>query len=178
MKIISVTASYGYTQSLPEYSNVKPSLSLTAEVGPHEHPADVYDRLFAECQAAVHHQIDAALEANGKRAKFDPAPRFQVVQTDADYWQGPDGVPHRLIAILPDSLQPPPAGFLHTMRHGGDSRGLRFDHARRVAAKLASTNDQVIDCSDGDMAKLPQKALPPVDPNAGWGFEDGEDNSL
>ena len=47
MKITQVTVSYGETQSLPEYSNVKPHLSLTAEIEPQDDPTQIEFELWA-----------------------------------------------------------------------------------------------------------------------------------
>jgi hypothetical protein len=38
VKITQITVSYGETQSLPEYSNVKPNVTLTATLDPTDSP--------------------------------------------------------------------------------------------------------------------------------------------
>jgi hypothetical protein len=70
MLVTSVTVSFQETHSLPEYCNVKPMLSLTAQIG-EEDAADVIAALTQQVQAYVHGEIDAALERVGKAAVYD-----------------------------------------------------------------------------------------------------------
>src|SRR5215208_8322371 len=106
MRITQITVSYGETQSLPEYSNVKPSLTLTAVLEDGDDPEDEEFELCEYARASVHAQIDAALEANDRPAKYDPCPRYQVLMTYWDRWGHPKGTPEppKVVVILPNAI--------------------------------------------------------------------------
>ena len=150
MRITQVTVSYGETQSLPQYSNVKPQLSLTAELEPGDDPETAKAALWATAIADVREQIDLALEANGRRAKHDQvSPRYQVMRS------GFTPTRQRLIVIAPNSAELPTRGdFVHASYD--ESHNLRLGHARAVAAEVAGNyhNAIVLDCSDGDLSPI------------------------
>ncbi len=165
MNIIQITVSYGATQSLPEYSNVKPSLTLTAALDQGEDVALVEAQLWEHARTAVHAQIDQALEANGKPAKYDPAPRYQVLRTYWNQWDHRgETKPPQYVIIAPDAL---------TLDRGAYSQGLivdssklRYAHAQKVAAELLGDKDEgytLIDCADGDLSRL--DAVLPLKPD-------------
>src|SRR5215510_12607964 len=106
MKITQITVSYGATQSLPEYSNIKPQLTLTATLDEGEAFEAVEAELWALAKGHVHEQIDQALEASGQSAKYDPCPRFQVLRTYRDYHasRGADQPP-LFVVIVPDGVK-------------------------------------------------------------------------
>lgn len=158
MNITQITVSYGETQSLPEYSNVKPSITITATLDPGEKPETAEAELWFHAKQAVHAQIDLALEANDRAAKYDPAPRYQVMRTYNDAY-GPNRDKPKvpiIVVVLPNELGTKERfdnRFVHAGYH--ESRMLRYDHAMRVAHKAAQENDaEIIDCADGDLSRL------------------------
>lgn len=158
MNITQITVSYGETQSLPEYSNVKPNITITATIQEDEDATAVEVALWAHAKQQVHEQVDLALEANDRAAKYDPAPRFQVMRTYNDNY-GPNRDKPKLpiiVVILPNELgvkERFDARFVHAGY--AESRMLRYDHAMRVARKAAQEHDaDLIDCADGDLARL------------------------
>jgi hypothetical protein len=58
---------------------VKPSLSITVEVGEGEDIEQVVDALNTVCQGHVEDQIDAALMGDGQPPKFYAGPRFKLL---------------------------------------------------------------------------------------------------
>ena len=58
MKITSVTVGMGITASLPEYCNVKPSLTLTATVYADDDAQAVIHRLRAQVRAFCEGEVD------------------------------------------------------------------------------------------------------------------------
>jgi hypothetical protein len=160
MILTQITVSYGGTQSLPEYSNTKVNISLTATIDPDDDPADVERVLWEHAKESAHAQIDAALEANGKAAKYDPAPRYQVMQTYWSQWDHKgEAKPEQYVIILPSTIDLERDAYAQKLVHVSsmeDSRKLRYDHARRVAtAKLHEGDDYtLIDCADGDLSAL------------------------
>jgi len=167
MKITQVTVSYGETQSLPEYSNVKPALTLTATIDPYDDPAVAEAALWELARQSVHAQIDAALEANGRAAKYDPAPRYQVLMTYWDRYGRPRDTPEppKIVVILPNSveLERGPDVYFVSPNHL-DTRKLRYAHALRIATEAAQERGYtLLDCADGDLSRL-LAALPVVEP--------------
>lgn len=157
MNITQITVSYGETQSLPEYSNVKPSLTLTATIEDYEDPEKVEAALWEMAKAAVHAQIDLALEASDKPAKYSTDPRYQVMTTYTDSYLRKD-MPKlpKLVVLLPDSFDAR-AHYEKVLVHAvyPESRNMRYDQAMRVAFKAANERDaELIDCADGDLAPL------------------------
>lgn len=159
MNITQITVSYGETQSLPEYSNVKPNLTLTAVLQDGDDPAEVEALLWSHAKAAVREQIDQALEGSGKAAKYDPAPRYQVMKTYRDRWadRGKPKAP-KIAVILPNELELARDAYPASLVHAGypESRGLRHAHVWRLAEQVARENDgyTLIDCSSGDLSAL------------------------
>lgn len=165
MKITNLTVSYGETQSLPDYCNVKPALSMSATVEEGEDPAEVEARLWDQVKGTVQEMVDQALEGSGKAARHDTCQRFQVMRTYWDrYWQAKDvPEPPKLVIILPDNLNLSDV-LGQQLVHAGypESRKLRPAHARRIAEQEAAQLEaQIIDCSDGDLSRL-EAALAPV----------------
>ena len=158
MNITQITVSYGETRSLPEYSNVKPNLTLTAVLNDGDDPAAVEAELWTQVKNAVHAQIDQALEANDRPAKYDPAPRYQVMRTYNDAYGVNRDKPKLpiIVVVLPNELGVKER-FDNRFVHAGynTSRDLRYEHAMRVARKAAIENTaDLIDCADGDLSRL------------------------
>lgn len=163
MQITQITVSYGETQSLPEYSNVKPSITLTAVLDDGEDAAAAESDLWTQAKNAVREQIDLALEANGKAAKWSGEPRYQVMQTYWDQWSHKgETKPPQYVIILPNSINPDRGAYaqklIHAGNYSGEARKLRHSHARRIAESVVADRDDgpytLLDCSDGDLTAL------------------------
>ena len=161
MKITQITVSYGATQSLPSYSNVKPQLALTATIDDGEDPQEVEAQLWDMVKNAVHQQIDLALEACDQAAKYSAEPRFQVLQTYWNQWDHKgEAKPPQYVVILPNEInlnRDAYAQRLISAASSGDSRKLRYTHALAVARSVLGDTDEqrtLIDCSDGDLTPL------------------------
>lgn len=161
MHITQITVSYGETQSLPSYSNVKPNLTLTATLDEGDDPAEAEALLWQHAKESVHAQIDLALEANDQAAKYDPAPRFQVMKTYWNQWDHRgETKPPQYVVILPNEINPDRDAYgqrLIHANHSGESRKLRYTHALAVAKDAmngADDNPTLLDCSNGDLTPL------------------------
>jgi hypothetical protein len=158
VKITQITVSYGETQSLPEYSNVKPNLTITATLDEGELAEEVETELWNMAKASVHAQIDLALEASEKPAKYSTDPRYQVMTTYSDnsYLNRDRPKPPQLIVLLPNAFDHR-AQYDKVLVHAiyPESRNMRYDHAMRVAFKAALERDaELIDCANGDLTRL------------------------
>ena len=160
MNITQITVSYGETQSLPEYSNVKPNLTITTTLNDGDDPTESETLLWQHVKSAVREQIDQALEANGKAAKWSDAPRYQVMQT---YWSQYDHKgetkPPQYVIILPNEINPDRDTYAQKLVHAGhyssEARKLRYAHALRIATDAMQNGEYaLLDCSNGDLSSL------------------------
>lgn len=163
MHITQITVSYGETQSLPEYSNVKPLLSLTATLDEGEDVAIVEAQLWEHAKDAVHAQIDAALEANDKAAKYSTEPRYRVMRTYQGYTAHGKIDQPKIVVVFPTELR---LDEQLDTRLGSvsyrETKNLRYSHAMRIATEYAHDQQCVLlDCADGDLSRL-EALLPPL----------------
>lgn len=136
MHVTEVTASWSETCSLGNYSNVRPSLTLKATIGPEEEDAQLAIWALTEtCKRHVQEQVDQALEAEGEPAKYSSEPRFDV--HTANYTP-------RMVVIVPAGTERLPHCWLH-------KSGLRLAHARRIAQQRYSEEYVLFDCAHGDV---------------------------
>lgn len=96
MNITQITVNWQQTQSLPEYSNIKPSLSLTAQLQDGDNVDEVIIQLRDQARSFVQEHIDEALERNDVPAKYSEDPRFDVYV----HGRGTD----RKMAIVPSGV--------------------------------------------------------------------------
>jgi len=179
VKLTQITVSYGVTQSLPQYSNVKPAITLTADLEDGDSPAVVEANLWQWAKDAVHHQVDLALEANDQAAKYSTEPRYQVMKTYWNEWDHRgEAKPPQYVIILPNEVNPNRDAYAQRLVHAnysGESRKLRYTHALAVAQEVLRNADDgpmLIDCADGDLTPLNLALSAPERPT--W---DGVDNS-
>lgn len=99
MNITTVTVGWQETVSLPEYNNVRPSVSLTATVEEHENPAEVLDSLLDSAKRIVRQEVDHALEMHGQSPKYYEGTRYQAVKS----WG------QRRVLIIPNSIEIKPS---------------------------------------------------------------------
>lgn len=179
MRITTVTIGFGATQSLPEYSNVKPTCTLSAEVAEGEDPAAVAAQLQHAARQLVEAEIDNALEYNGRPARYSTEPRYQVIHTGSQWLRrkgnGPQvkcQPPEHLVIILPNELRLESASDQWWSHLYGASRKVRHGHALRAAEEYIADNSEkswrLIDASDGDLSKVPawvlESAVAPEEP--------------
>lgn len=177
MQITEITVSYGRTQSLEAYCNVRPSITLRATLDEGEDPEAARQQLLAEARAIVYEEVDQALEDDGKAAKYSAEPRYRLYITSEAMWVGRDrwggrttkvDAPERLLVLAPNDARLD-AGDAPTWwnRPYGASSKLRMSHARRRIAEYLKENAEfrLIDCADGDLSRIPQWAMsPPPEP--------------
>ena len=195
MKLLTITVSYGQTQSLPEYSNVKPNLTLTAQLDEGDDPTAIEAALWDVARLHVHEQIDQALESSGLAAKYDQtSPRYQVLRTrrrDSYHERHLPQLP-AIVVVLPNEITIEDKRLAQP--YARETQRLRYAHALRVAAEYAhDQNAMLLDLSGGDLtplwAALPTDPPPPepraavasaaadVDPSEDEDFgEDDEDD--
>lgn len=178
MKLTQITVSYGATQSLPEYSNVKPNLTFTATLDDGDDPEQIEAQLWAMAKESVHEQIDSALERNDKAAKYSDEPRYQVMRTYWNEWEHRgQPKPPQIVVILPNETslkEHIDTKLVHTGY--GESRKLRYAHALRLASQNAVEHESaLIDCASGDLTPL-LAALAVADSASVQ--DDGPDNSF
>ena len=124
MRITQITASWQETVSLGNYSNVKPSISLTATLDEGDDPAAWKAALMNEARTFVQEQVDAALEANDQPAKYSLEPRYDVRYTYVGNT--------KIVVIAPADVRIPGRSvYAHHVKH-------RLATARRLARHIRS----------------------------------------
>ena len=138
MIITEVTASWTETANLGNYSNVKPSLTLTAQLAEDDNPHIVAEQLLLTCRAQVQDLVDQALESMEEPARYSTDPRFDVWSTQIG--------PRSVYIIAPSGAQPE----LEIRSWRATSRQ-RFPAAQRYADQRANV---VIVADGSDMASV------------------------
>jgi len=153
MQIIEITVSYEATQSLSDYSNVRPGIRLTVRLDEGDDPVIARQTLLDEARTIIYQEIDDCLFIDGKAPRYYNGPRYRVEYSRERRW----------VVILPDDDDL----YQKLFELGDDwcssrdmrpSRGMRLDQAYTVAARLVADNAEkqyvVVDCSDGDLSHL------------------------
>ncbi len=155
MNITEITVSYEATQSLSDYSNVRPGVRLTATLGENDDYVIARQNLLAEARAVVHEEIDRCLIGDGKAPRYYIGPRFQAMHNRDLH----------VIVIMPNEASPnllPGFGWYH---HG--VRRMSLDQARRLMTEyVAQTGFTAVDCSNGDLSIMTQFVNLPVQDHA------------
>ncbi len=153
MKITQITVSYGRTQSLPEYSNVKPQLTIGAELEEGDEAEAVRAALLAEARAFVEAAIDDALEGAEQAPKFSTEPRFCLWASRISGWGISTDRP-QIIVLAPEGTKYDEFDFISL----NYKRGYRYPAARQYAEQEAGERRAtLIDCADGDLSKIPDE---------------------
>lgn len=152
MQIETITVGWKETASLGNYSNVQPSLTMTARLDEHDNVDDVRWRLTQECRAFVQEAVDQALEAEGHPAKYSMDERYDVVaarvRTGAKTWR-------RIVVLVPTKSARRIAGV--------DFHGVIVGHRRHIAARRlaeeradpeSDTEVLVFDCAFASITDL------------------------
>jgi hypothetical protein len=171
MKITEITVSYGRTQSLESYRNVRPSITLKAEIADGDDPAAVRAQLLAEAKAAVHEEVDLALEDDDRPARYSLQPRYRVIITRelGGHWTGyvRQEPPEQLLIIVPDGALPDrgaDGNLTWWTALPGRPRGARLWHVMQIAEAYLADHDRTrrINCADGDLSRIPAWVLEPA----------------
>lgn len=137
-----ITIEYSISRQPEPYNNVRFAVSVPVSVNPEDDPVSLLAEHAPRVQRQVENEIDLMFEGFGHPAPYDPVPRFRVVQLNEA----------RVKAIIPNDILGTdlPFAWIHATP---TFIGHRLEFIR---GKLAHTDWPVIDCSDGDLSKLPQ----------------------
>lgn len=161
--ITKVSASFGLTQSLPDYCNSKPTVMIEATLDAGDDAAQVRRDLLEQCRREVEAQVDLALEQAGRPARYSDEPRYKVLRSYVSTADKQAGAAV-LFVLLPDELSPRILDDLHMSgaNYYGEHRRLRLAMAQRVAATAVAEYLETlgravfVDCSSGDLSALEQ----------------------
>lgn len=137
MRIITVSAGYRETLSLPGYNNVQHSFSLSAEVEEGEDWEEVKKELRATAEIEVKNAIDNSLVENGKAPKYYNMNPYQVLRCRT-----------RKVILVTSDYSNVPKDMEHPYIDGKDNRGLRKQQAREYAKELAGDAYRVVGCAN------------------------------
>lgn len=142
MKVIEINVGWSETHSLPEYCNVKPSVSYKIEIDEKELPDLIAHQYLRDAKKMVREATDLALEERNLRPFYYDGPRFQVLKSNDC----------KKILIMSNDNNEWPPGFRHLHNV---PRGMRPLIALQKASELSDQYQyEIIDCSDGDMSKM------------------------
>lgn len=79
MKITQVSFGMTVTESLPEYRNVKPSITLTAEIGDGESAEHILEELRSRVRSQLENEVDRYCERLGIPPRFYDGPRYRMM---------------------------------------------------------------------------------------------------
>jgi hypothetical protein len=157
VKIKEIEVQYSITQSLREYNNVRPGVRLLAALEEGDDPEQVCAELLQQARATVQAEVDDALEANGQAPRFYEGPLYEIL------WNRRA----KVIAVFPHDLDRAdlPGGHYAWERPWGseDMGNLRLPMAlstMRRRANQSSADYLCVDCSDGDLSRLPAMEQP------------------
>ncbi|NBB87718.1 MAG: hypothetical protein GVY12_16035 [Bacteroidetes bacterium] len=150
MTIKRIAVSYAETVTTGDYCNARPSVTYEAELEPDDRPDQVQRGLQRQARITVREEVNQALEASGKRAKYHDGPTYQILESRRDFEE-------RVIIIVPNQMRDERLED-YTGWYGPDITNIRYEHAKRVAKGRAKYREgvEIIDCSDGDLSKLPE----------------------
>lgn len=154
MQISQLTITYSRTQSLPNYSNIKPSVTLTATLDDEDDPMVAYGVLMHDAKRLVHGEIDDALEVSGQSPIFTDEPLLSLYRNRL----------RQVMVIVPGSVSVDQLDALNLAdpnrehyRYRGHwdlhTHRQRLWTIRRIAG--AGLEYPVLDCSDGDLSRIP-----------------------
>lgn len=146
MKVHQVSVTYSETCSLPNYCNVKPTISITAEIGPDDDYDTVYESLMREARDAVQYEVDKALEAADRPPKYWRGSRYYAALS----------YERKTVAILPTTITTPLAYRNFYDVPFGMTRAYAIERVGRLMQTMGGYT--LIDCTDGDLSKLEQIA--------------------
>lgn len=78
MKIERITIEFGMTQSVGDYSNVRPEVELTAVLDENDDPAWVLAHLRETAVEVIHKMVDDELESTCREPKYYTGPLYSV----------------------------------------------------------------------------------------------------
>lgn len=158
MQITQVTVSYARTESLSNYCNIKPGITLTATLQEGDDPGMVEEDLIETAQTTVHDLIDTAREADGLSPKYYRGKLHRVYRNDD----------RRCIVVVSNNTQPKTEdNWKYNDYWYAVSVSVRPVRAWEVAiGEAAQHNFALVDCADGDSSKIP--ALPDAGPAPAW----------
>lgn len=167
-KVTEIRVEVGGTENMGDYTNVKVSFSLMAELSDGDDAAEVLADLQTKATAAYRAQVDDERELHGLTVRYYDGPLYHVRKSAV----------RECVVIFPDHVKLPEESNWKerdswSMSYGSADH-LRIEKARSMALQKAGSNDfLLIDCSDGDLTKLPP--LPDPGPEPAWhqkGIED------
>lgn len=172
MPLSKVIITYGLTQSLPDYCNVRPSITLEYTLEPGDDPYSVRADLIGEARAQVRELADQALEDAGRPARFSTEPRYAVLHSITSNTYDARGQirpvpPERVVAIVPASSDDLVGSWGYTQGGIYPSDGLRWSHAVRVAEQYIKVHAdrgikyRLIECrAPHDLSFIPRAPEP------------------
>lgn len=164
MKVTTIEFEFGLTQNVGDYSNVRPSVKMTAELDEGDTPWASLAELSDLVIDRIHCRTDDELELNGHQVKYYAGPLYQVQHSKV----------RGCVVIVPAGTELPQEqnwkerdSWSSHIYEGNFPSNMRLGTAQRAANLLAQNRDYLlIPCPDGDLIGLPP--LPDPGPEPLW----------
>lgn len=162
MKVETVEIELGVVQNIGDYSNVRPTMKLIVSPEEGETLEDVIRTAHRTVVRTVHNMVDDELEKAGLVPKYTNETLYQVHTSSL----------RKCILITMKTSKPPQEKTWQYVdswsRDYNKPSSMRYAMAKSVAALEALENPEfvIVDCSDGNFAKLPP--LPDPGPEPLW----------
>jgi hypothetical protein len=144
VNVIQVSVGWTETASLPNYNNIKPSVTLTATLEEGDNPTGCVSLLMEQAQREVRDLINQADEEHNNSPRYYKGPLFILLQ----------GRERECYVIAPKG-----GDYPADLRKITIEGPLNFVNSR-AGDYAADYGYQVINCADGDFSKLPKLPEP------------------
>lgn len=164
-EVTEITVSYGITQNLGDYTNVKISVSMTATLEPVDDVETECYALLNQAKREVHEKVDDEMEVSQLTPKYHDGPLYTV------HWNKARGC----VVIAPAGAKMPKEDTWRTSDYWrtlyDEPERMRLGRAMTAAERYADSNDLVlIDCADGDLSLI--SPMPDDGPEPDWHKKD------
>lgn len=139
MKVTEIVVSYGLTESLPAYGNVRVEQTRRATVEEGQDPKEIEERLYTQVREFCEQAVDTRLLQAGEPPIFYQGPRYRGIYNLA----------LRIVAVVPELSEPPSDNW---QRIGWRERGWTRDQAISRALSFKAERGEgwvLVDCTEG-----------------------------
>lgn len=144
MKITKVSVHESYTFNLGNYNNIKPAVSIEAELGEGDDVHQVCQELQALAREKVYGEIDHELERDGRPPEFYDGPLYNAVHCKGE----------RLTLIVAEAQRDELPGHWSNLGSLFYGRGHRLERVRAMCREQYPSKE-ILDVSDGDFSQVP-----------------------
>lgn len=164
MKVTHISIEFGATQNIGDYSNVKPSVVIGADLEDGDDPKKVLASLKDQALTTIHGLVDDELEKVGQAPRYYNGPLLRIWKSEI----------RKCIVLAPQNVATPHEttwkdrdNWNYVHGNNGILHNLRLQTATQIWKTISVPEGFTkVDCSKGDFSILP--GLPDVGPEPAW----------